>query len=71
MKDNNPQLTALIDAMGRFASNTKNDQLSVEVARVVQRLQHANKPFERPLNARERAIIRPFLAQQVAKQGAA
>ena len=68
MKDENPQLTALIDAMGRFASNTKDDRLSVEVARVAQRLQNVNKPFERPLNARERAIIRPFLAQQVAGQ---
>ena len=63
MKDENPQLTALIDAMGRFASNTKNDRLSVEVARVAQRLQHVNKPFEKPLNARERAVIRPFLAK--------
>jgi hypothetical protein len=68
MKDENPQLTALIAAMGRFASTTKNDTLSVEVARVAQRLQHVNKPFERPLNARERAIIRPFLAQQAAEQ---
>ena len=71
MQDENPQLTALIAAMGRFASTTKNDQLSVEVSRVAQRLQHVNKPFERPLSARERAIIRPFLAQQAEQQEAA
>lgn len=63
MKDENPQLTALIDAMGRFASTTKDDRLSVEVARVAQRLQHVSKPFEKPLTARERAVIRPFLAK--------
>lgn len=71
MKDQNPQLTALIDAMGLFASTTRNDTLSVEVARVVQRLRHVNRPFERPLTARERAIIRPFLVQQAAQQEAA
>lgn len=71
MQDENPQLTALVEAMTKFASKTKDDRLSVEVARVAQRLQHVNKPFEKPLTRRELAVMRPFLAQQIARDKAA
>lgn len=52
----------MIDAMTQFASTTKDDRLSVEVARVAQRLQHAGKAFEKPLTRREISVMRPFLA---------
>ena len=66
----NTQLDVLIEAMGRFASTTRNDRLSVEVSRVVQRLQNVGKPFARPLSQRDLAVIRPFLAVQAAEQSA-
>lgn len=50
----------LVDAMSEFAANTRSDTLSVRVARVAHRLQNLGKPFEKPLNAKERQIIRPF-----------
>lgn len=57
-----PQLGKVLDAMTQFASTTENHQLSVEVARVAWRLQHAGKPFEKPLTRREISVIRPFIA---------
>lgn len=59
----NAQLGAVVDAMTSFASTTKNDRLSVEVARVAHRLQHLGGAFEKPLTRREMSVIRPFLAR--------
>ena len=56
-------IEAVIEAMTKFASTTKNDELSVRVARVAQRLQHRGEPFERPLTRGEISIIRPFIKQ--------
>lgn len=56
-------IDSLVEAMTRFASTTRNDRLSVEVARVAQRVRHQGEPFEQPLTARERAVVRPFLAR--------
>ena len=36
----------IIVAMGDFAATTKNDAMSVHVARIVQKLQNAGKQFE-------------------------
>jgi len=41
----------IIVAMGDFAATTKNDAMSVHVARIVQKLQNAGKQFEAPLHA--------------------
>jgi hypothetical protein len=57
------QLDAVIAAMTKFASNTKNDRLSVEVARVASRVQHIGQPFEPPLTRREMSVVRPFVEQ--------
>lgn len=57
----NTQIEAVVDAMTRFASNTRDDRISVHVARVAQRLQHQGKPFEKPLTRAERQVIRPFV----------
>jgi hypothetical protein len=56
-------LDSLIEDMSRFSAHTRNDQLSVRVARVVARLQHIGEPLEQPLTAAEMAVIRPFLAR--------
>ena len=66
MQTENTQLNALVDAMTGFASNTRNDLLSVEVARVAHRLQHLEDLKTRPLTRREHAVIRPFLAKLAA-----
>jgi hypothetical protein len=58
----NPALAELIQHMAQFASTTRDDRLSVEVARVVQRLRNRDKPFERAFSRREQAVIRPFIA---------
>jgi hypothetical protein len=61
------QIEALIEAMTKFASTTKNDQLSVRVARVANRLQNRNQPFEKPLTRGELSVIRPFMARLEAR----
>jgi hypothetical protein len=61
MSKHKTTLDAVITAMGDFASKTRDDRLSVEVSRVVQRLR-ARAPNERTtLSRRERAVARPFL----------
>lgn len=60
---NTQVLDSLIEDMSSFSARTRNDQLSVRVARVVTRLQHLGEPLERPLTAAEMAVIRPFLAR--------
>ena len=60
---NTQVLDSLIEDMSIFSARTRNDQLSVRVARVVARLQHLGEPLEQPLTAAERAVIRPFLAR--------
>lgn len=62
------QMADVVDAMTRFASTTRDDRLSVAVARVAQRLQHAGKAFERPLTRQEISVIRPFLNHVAAGQ---
>lgn len=59
----NAQLSAVVDAMTNFASTTRDDRLSVEVARVAHRLQHMGGAFEKPLTRREMSVIRPFMAK--------
>jgi hypothetical protein len=59
----NTQVDAIVEAMTRFASSTRDDRLSVHVARVAQRLRHQGNPFEKPLTRAEQRVIRPFLEQ--------
>lgn len=55
------RINAVIAAMGKFASNTKDDRLSVMVSRAAARLQKQGQPFVEPLTNEERAVIKPFL----------
>jgi len=54
------KLASTIEAMERFASTARSDDVSVNVARVADRLAHCGAPFEKPLTKRELAIIRTF-----------
>ncbi len=56
-----PTIDAVIDAMSRFAANTKDDQLSVRVCRVAERLQDREGLRKRPLDRWETAVARPFI----------
>ncbi len=68
-------IAKLIEAMGTFAANTKNDALSVRVARTANKLAYTGAMFEShyagKLTAGDRAIIRPFIKQQMNEKKAA
>ena len=51
----------VVAAMTRFASSTRDDRLSVSVARVANRLQNQGNPFERPLTAHEQRVVNMFV----------
>ncbi len=53
-------LDRLVEAMTRFASQTRDDRLSVGVARVATRLQNSGNAFERPLTPHEQRVINMF-----------
>lgn len=57
---------SVVDAMTKFASDTKNDQLSVAVMRVAERFANQGSSFEKPLTAHERRIVKLFINQEVA-----
>jgi hypothetical protein len=53
----------IIAAMGEFAATTKNDAMSVHVARIVQKLQNAGRQFEAHytrITAADRRVIAMF-----------
>lgn len=54
------RINAVITAMGKFASTTKDDRLSVLVSRAAARLQRQGQPFVDPLTKDEQAVIKPF-----------
>lgn len=68
-------LAKLIQAMGTFAANTKNDNLSVAVARTANKLAHTGAMFESHyagnLTSDDWKVIRPFVKQQIAEKKAA
>lgn len=55
------QLAKLVSNMNTFAANTKNDNLSVAVARVAARLNRQHELKEKPLTVNELKIVRAFL----------
>lgn len=54
-------VTKVVGRMSDFAATTKDDRLSVTVARVANRLAHQGLVCERKLTRAEVAVIRPFL----------
>lgn len=55
------KIAAVVDEMTRFATETKDDSLSVRVLRAAQRLQTSKTHRQPPLTKEEIATIRPFL----------
>jgi hypothetical protein len=56
----NKRITQLVEVMTLFASNAKDDRMSVIVARTAQRLAHQGEVCERPLTDSELRIIKMF-----------
>jgi hypothetical protein len=54
------EVAKIVDTMSSFAANTKDDRMSVIVARVAQRLSHQGEPWEQPLTAKEQRIVDMF-----------
>lgn len=52
-------IASVLSRMHTFAATTKDDHLSVEVARAADRLAHQG-PFERPLTKSELAVVARF-----------
>lgn len=67
----NERIIQLVEVMTRFASNTKDDRMSVIVARTAQRLAHQGEPCERPLTDGELRIIKMFADRVPEKEAAA
>jgi hypothetical protein len=55
----NMNIANILSKMHAFASTTKDDLQSVQVARVADRLAHQG-PFERPLTPSELAVVAKF-----------
>lgn len=59
-------LAKLIESMGEFAANTKDDKLSIVVARTANKLANAGSSFERELTADDLKVMQPFIKRQEA-----
>lgn len=55
------ELAKLVAQMNTFAANTRNDKLSVTVARVAARLNRKDELKDKPLSPAEVKIVRAFL----------
>lgn len=58
-------IAKLIEDMGQFAANTKDDKLSVVVARTANKLSHSGASFERDLTELDKKVMRPFIRRQI------
>lgn len=58
-------IAKLIEDMGIFAANTKDDKLSVVVARTANKLANSGTLFERDLTDYDKRVMRPFVKRQL------
>lgn len=67
-------IAKLLEIMGTFSVNAKSDKISVEVARITNKLVHAGTPFESHYNGQfspqEQNIINLFIKQSNTKKAA-